>query len=64
MRVVADMDKCAGYASCVVAAPTIFDIDDQGYVVVLIEEPTASDREAAEEAVRVCPADALRIDES
>jgi ferredoxin len=61
MRVVADIGKCDGYASCVVAAPTIFDINDEGLVELLVEHPAQSDRTAVEEAVRVCPARALSI---
>jgi ferredoxin len=63
--VLLDLDRCQGYANCVIAAPAIFDIDDQtGTAILLQERPGADERSAAEEAVRQCPAEAISLDES
>lgn len=60
--IVADLAKCQGYANCVVAAPDLFDVDDDVVVKVLREEVDESERAVAEEAVKSCPASALRLD--
>lgn len=47
---------------CVMAAPEVFDIDDDAAKVVLLTaEPGKDLREKVEEAVRSCPSGALRI---
>lgn len=60
--IVADLNKCQGYANCVVAAPDLFDLDDEALVKVLCTEVDESERALAEEAVESCPALALRLD--
>lgn len=44
-------------------APTYFDIDDDGVVVILKQEFGEEDRARVEAAVRSCPVSALRIEE-
>lgn len=61
MRIAADLQKCQGYVSCIMAAPEVFDIDDEGKVVVLVTEPTEEQRPTAEAAVRKCPVRALTL---
>jgi ferredoxin len=62
-RVAVDLDTCQGYANCVVAAPEIFDIDDEkGTAIVLLETPQDSLRAAAEDAVRQCPTEAITLE--
>lgn len=61
-RIKADKSSCEGYANCVVAAPDIFDLDDEGVVVVLQSDILEDRRAYAENAVRSCPVAALRID--
>ncbi len=60
----ADLSACQGYANCIVAADDVFDLDDDGVVVLLRTEFPDSDRARMEEAVRVCPVSALAIEES
>lgn len=61
-EVVLDLDLCQGYANCVIAAPEIFDIDDtRGVAILLAPHPPVAQREAAEEAVRNCPTEAISI---
>ncbi len=57
----ANADLCCGAGQCANLAPTVFDLDDDGLVVVLDENPAGVDLEAAERAVRECPTRALRI---
>jgi ferredoxin len=60
----ADLSACQGYANCIVAADDVFDLDDDGVVVLLRTEFPESDRARMQEAVRVCPVSALAIEES
>ena len=62
MHVLADRKRCDGYANCVVAAPDVFGIDDEGLVEVLAEEPPAHLHGDTEIAVGDCPVAALRIE--
>ena len=59
----ADSGACQGYANCVDAAPDVYDIDDDGVVVLLKEEITPEERPRIEEAARSCPVSALSIED-
>ncbi|MFE1010316.1 ferredoxin [Streptomyces sp. NPDC058794] len=59
-RVVARRDRCVGAGQCVLAAPAVFDQDEQdGLVVVLVERPTETQSDAVNDAVWACPSGAL-----
>jgi ferredoxin len=60
-RVQANTDACVGSANCVYTAPDIFELGEEGTVVVRQPEPPADRQAAAEAAVRGCPAAALQI---
>ena len=61
MRVFVDLDRCEGHDMCVLAAPEVFDLDDEG---LLHYDPTPPEalRAAVEDAVRSCPVAALTLD--
>lgn len=59
----ADFGACQGYANCVDAAPDVYDIDDDGVVVLLREEISDDERPRVEEAARSCPVSALVIED-
>jgi len=59
----ADLTVCQGYANCVVGAGDVFDIDDDGVVVVLKSVIPESDRHRVAAAVRSCPVNALRLED-
>lgn len=61
MRVVADRDICIGAGMCVMTDSAVFDQDDTGLVVPLVEQVPAADEELVRQAVRVCPSGALRL---
>jgi ferredoxin len=61
VRVSADRDMCISAGNCVMAADAVFDQDDDGIVVVLVDEVPAAEEEHAREAVKLCPSQALRI---
>jgi ferredoxin len=60
----ADFGACQGYANCVVAASDVYDIDDDGVVVLLKDHITDDERPRVEEAARSCPVSALTIEDA
>ncbi len=54
-------DKCVGAGQCVLAAPTVFDQDEDGIAVVLTQAPRRDEYEAVREAADLCPSSALRL---
>ena len=61
MKISADRDVCISAGNCVMAADAVFDQDDDGIVVVLVDEVPATEEEHAREAVKLCPSQALRV---
>jgi ferredoxin len=61
IRVQANLAICDGFANCVVAAPDLFDLDDDDKVVILEADLDGSERARVEEAIRSCPVSALTI---
>ena len=62
MRVVVDFDACQSHAVCMAAAPEIFSINDEGLLDILIETPGEELRSKLEQAVAVCPTQAISIE--
>jgi ferredoxin len=60
----ADFGACQGYANCVVGASDVYDIDDDGVVVLLKDHITDEERPRVEEAARSCPVSALTIEDA
>jgi ferredoxin len=63
MRIVVDYAQCESNALCVGAAPEVFELDDDDDLHLLIERPGPELRAKVEEAVRLCPKQALSIAE-
>jgi ferredoxin len=62
VRVAADNSQCAGHTLCNAAAPEVFGLDDEGYVVLLVDgELPAGIEGAARAAVAACPERALSV---
>jgi ferredoxin len=61
VRVDADRDACISAGNCVMTADEVFDQDDDGIVVVLVPNVSADDEAKVREAVKLCPASALRL---
>ena len=63
MRVVTDTARCVGSGQCVLTEPAVFDqSDDDGTVVVLIEHVEGEQLKAVEEAVDMCPSQAISLE--
>jgi ferredoxin len=64
MKIIADTGRCVGAGQCVLTEPAVFDQnEDDGTVMVMIEEPEGDQLEAAREAVNICPSQALSLAE-
>ena len=62
MQVMVDLDECLGYANCVVDAPEVFEIVEDGMQVrVLNEDPPEELRAKVEAAALDCPAKAITV---
>ncbi|MFF7194963.1 cytochrome P450 [Streptomyces sp. NPDC008079] len=59
----ADADACVGAGNCVLVAPSVFGLDDDGAVAVLRERIGAADRAAADAAAAGCPAAAIIVED-
>jgi ferredoxin len=59
--VTADRGRCQGWANCVAGADDVFDIDDDGLVVLLRAEIPEADRARIDEVAGRCPVDALKV---
>ena len=63
MKVVVDFSLCDSNALCAEAAPEVFEVRDDDLLYVLNENPPESLRAKVEQAVRVCPKQAIKIEE-
>ncbi|MFI0809384.1 ferredoxin [Streptomyces echinatus] len=61
MRVTTERDRCVGSGQCALLSPEVFDQDDEGLVVVLVEEPAEAQREEVLRAADLCPARTIRV---
>ncbi|HUR77432.1 MAG TPA: ferredoxin [Acidimicrobiales bacterium] len=62
MKVVVDFDICQSNAVCMDIAPKVFEVRDDGFLYILIEEPPESMRAEVEEAAERCPTGAITIE--
>jgi ferredoxin len=62
MKVVVNLDVCMSNAQCVLAAPEVFEIREDGMLYVLQEEPSEALRINVENAARLCPTQAITIE--
>ncbi|MFE9327570.1 ferredoxin [Nocardia sp. NPDC052278] len=62
MRIEIKPHACIGSGQCVVAAPDVFDQnEDDGLVIVLDENPSEGKEPEVEQAALVCPARAILL---
>ena len=63
MRVVVNFDLCESNALCMAAAPEVFVVRDDDLLYVLDEHPPEALRAKVEQAVRVCPKQAITLED-
>jgi ferredoxin len=61
VKVQADRDVCIQSGNCVMISDDLFDQDDDGIVVVLVDEVPEGEEDHAREAVKMCPSQALQL---
>ncbi len=61
MKVEVDLAKCTGHGICESLAEEVFEVQDDGTVVIHDAERPESDRDRMTQAVTQCPAAALRL---
>lgn len=64
MKIVVDYDKCDVNGVCVPIAPELFEVRDDNQLYVLQEAPPPELRAKLEQAVMMCPTQAISIEES
>ncbi|HEY2819234.1 MAG TPA: ferredoxin [Casimicrobiaceae bacterium] len=62
MKVIVNFDVCMSNAQCVLAAPEVFEVREDGMLYVLQDEPPDTLREKVEDAARLCPTQAITIE--
>jgi len=63
MKVKVDFDLCESNAVCESLAPDVFEIDENDWLVLKVEDVTDDNRAAIERAVASCPRGAISIGE-
>ena len=62
MKLTVDPTICQGYGLCADEAPELVELDDAGYATILGDGEVGDElQSAAEKAVAMCPAKALRL---
>jgi ferredoxin len=61
MKVEVDLDKCTGHGICESIAEEVFEVQDDGSVLIHDADRPESDRDRMRQAVTQCPAAALRL---
>jgi ferredoxin len=61
VQIILDRPRCEGHGLCEEAAPQLMHLDDEGDLVLDVEDVDDSELAAAQAAVRVCPVAALRL---
>ena len=60
-RIDVDRDRCVGSGMCEALAPTVFEVDDGGFLALLRPEPAEDDVPDVRNAVLACPTRALAL---
>ena len=62
MKLTVDKNKCQGHAMCHAVAPSMFPIDDDGYVAIDSIDVPADQEELAQQGVDICPERAITLE--
>ena len=61
LEVDVDVDKCTGHGICESIADDVFEVQDDGLLVIDHDKAATSDRDRLQQAVIQCPAAAPRL---
>jgi ferredoxin len=62
MKVVVDLKLCEGNMRCQESAPEVFEVGDDDKARVLLQNPSGANTERVKLAVRLCPRQAITIE--
>ncbi|HWL41409.1 MAG TPA: ferredoxin [Ilumatobacter sp.] len=62
MLVTVDFDACMSTGGCTQLAPSVFEIRDDGYLYVLVDEPGPELHDDVRTAADLCPTGAITLD--
>ena len=62
MKIIVDYDLCEANAVCQAEAPEMFEVDEDDNLNLLLEAPGEELRKKLENAVRLCPKQALKLE--
>ena len=60
MKLIVDKDICIGCGACQAIAPDVFEIDDDGLAISIVDEVAEEVSEDAIDAKEGCPVDAIK----
>ena len=63
MRIHIDTTVCIAAGQCVLSSPAVFDQDEDGTVMLLVEEPPAELADDIRNAVAMCPSRAISLED-
>ncbi len=63
MKIRVDYDLCEANAVCMAECPEVFKVDDEDNLHILNEDPSEELRTKVEAAVRLCPKQALALED-
>lgn len=63
MKVVVDLKLCEGNQRCMEAAPEVFEVRDDDKTHLLMEKPPEALREKVKLAIRMCPRQAITLED-
>lgn len=61
MKVVIDTEICAGFGICVGISPEVFELHEDGYATVLVDEVPPELEDLVRRAVDQCPSRAISL---
>lgn len=64
MKIHVDRGRCTGIGICESVAPDYFEVNDDGELILLVDDVNDDDRRVVDESVRACPALALTLEET
>ena len=59
-----DLDMCASTGGCAQTCPEVFEIRDDGYLYIRIEDPPVDPHDRGRDAAALCPSAAIELTES
>lgn len=61
MKAQIDLDLCQGHGQCQESAPKVFEVRDDGFAYLLVDEIPAEEDANVRDAALRCPVEAIRL---